>query len=165
MAIIPRLLFVLALVVAPIVVWTTSVPLPARVATHFARGGIANGFMSHDGYVTFMMLMTTLFPLAIVAITGFIPRFALSQIGRRTRDFWLSPERREATLGWIASHACSMGVLLTVFLLSIHFLTIEANQRTPARLDEHAALVLVIGFVVLLLVWLGAIALRFARRR
>ena len=51
MTIIPRLLFVLAMVVAPIVVWQTSVHLPARVATHFASGGYANGYMTHDGYV------------------------------------------------------------------------------------------------------------------
>ena len=165
MAILPRLLFVLVLVVAPIVVWMTSMGLPARVATHFARGGFANGFMSHDGYVMFMLLMTTLFPLVIVAMTGFIPRFAISQIGRRKRDFWLSAERRDATLGWLASHACAMGVLLCVFLVSIHLLTLEANQRTPPRLDEAAFFAVLIGFAVLLVVWIGAIALRFARMR
>ena len=57
MGVIPRLLYVLALVVAPIVVWTTSEPLPARVATHFGSGGYANGFMSHDAYLVFMLIM------------------------------------------------------------------------------------------------------------
>ena len=43
MGMIARMLFVLSLVVAPIVVWATSAPLPARVATHFARGGSPTG--------------------------------------------------------------------------------------------------------------------------
>ena len=53
MGIVVRMLFGLCLVVAPIVVWTTSAQLPARVASHFARGGYANGFMSQDAYVVF----------------------------------------------------------------------------------------------------------------
>ena len=40
MAIIPRLLFVLVLIVAPVVVYATSAALPERVATHFGRGGL-----------------------------------------------------------------------------------------------------------------------------
>ena len=48
MGIAVRMLFGLCVVVAPIVVWTTSAQLPARVASHFARGGYANGFMPHD---------------------------------------------------------------------------------------------------------------------
>ena len=165
MAVIPRLLYVLALVVAPIVVWTTSAALPGRVASHFGRGGLANGFMNHDTYLVFMLAMTTLVPLCVVAMTGFIPRVAISQIGRRKRDFWLSPQRRDATLGWLASHACFMGVLLSAFLVGIHLLTVEANARSPARLDESAAFAAVAAFVVLLIVWIGALALRFARMR
>ena len=67
MGIVARVSFVLAVVVAPIVVWTTSAQLPARVASHFGRGGYANGFMSHDAYVLFMLAMTTILPLVVVA--------------------------------------------------------------------------------------------------
>jgi uncharacterized membrane protein len=165
MGIIPRLMFVLVIVVAPILVWTTSAPLPARVATHFANGGQANGWMTRDGYVMFMLLMTTALPLVVVALTGFIPRIAMSQIAQGKRAYWLTPERREATLAWLASHACAMGVLLTVFLLGIHLLTIEANERTPARLDESAFFAVLIGFIVLLVIWIVTMALRFARMR
>jgi hypothetical protein len=165
MGVIPRLLFVLVLIVAPIVVWTTSAPLPARVATHFARGGLANGWMPHDGYVVFMLLMTTALPLALVAVTGFVPRLAISQISLPKRAYWLSPERREATLAWLAGHACTLGGLITAFLLGIHLLTVEANRHTPARLDESAFFVVLAGFLVLLVIWIVTMALRFARMR
>ena len=165
MGIIPRLLYVLALVVAPIVVWTTSEPLPSRVATHFARGGYANGFMSHDAYLVFILAMTTVVPLAVVAATGLLPRVATSRIKIRNREFWLSPQRREATLSFLTSHACAMGVLLTLFLVGIHFLVLEANERTPPRLDEHAFMVVLIAFLLLIAVWIGTLVLRFARER
>jgi hypothetical protein len=48
MGIVVQMLFALSLVVAPIVVWTTSAQLPARVASHFAKGGLANGFIIHE---------------------------------------------------------------------------------------------------------------------
>ena len=165
MGIIPRFLFVLALIVAPIVVWSTTSTLPVRVATHFGSGGMANGWMSRDGYALFMIVMITVLPLTIVSFTGFIPRFAVSQIARRKRDFWLSPQLRDETLAWLASHACSMGVLIIAFLSGIHFLTIEANRRSPPRLDESSMFAVVIGFVVLLVIWIGALALRFLRTR
>ena len=38
MSIVMRMLFGLCVVVAPIVVWTTSAQLPARVASHFGAG-------------------------------------------------------------------------------------------------------------------------------
>ncbi len=59
MAAIPRLLFLLVLIVVPVVVYATSASLPERVATHFGPGGVANGFMSHGGYLTFMLAMST----------------------------------------------------------------------------------------------------------
>ena len=91
MAIIPRLLFLLVLIVAPIVVYATSTGLPARVATHFGAGGLANGWMRHDVYLAFMLLMSTLLPLVVVRVTGFVPRIAVSQIKIANRDHWLSP--------------------------------------------------------------------------
>jgi uncharacterized membrane protein len=165
MAMIPRLLFVLMLIVGPIVVWATSSGLPARVATHFGRGGFANGWMTHDGYIAFMFLMVVLVPLVVVAGIGLIPRFATSRISLPHRQYWLSPERREATVGWLASHGCAMGILLILFMLGIHFLTLEANARSPARLDEAEFITVLAAFLVLLAIWIVAIALRFRSQR
>lgn len=42
MAILPRLLLLMLLIVAPAVIWAISGRLPFRVATHFGAGGNAN---------------------------------------------------------------------------------------------------------------------------
>lgn len=163
MAAIPRLLFLLVLIVVPVVVYATSSSLPARVATHFGPGGVANGFMSHGGYLAFMLAMSTLLPLFVVAMTGFVPRVAISQIKIANREHWLSPARREETLEWLMGHACLLGIVISLFLAGIHLLTVRANALSPARLDETLFFVLLGAFLVLLAAWMVAMALRFRR--
>ena len=63
----------------------------------------------------------------------------------------------------LAALGCAMGVLLILFLVGIHFLVLEANTRSPARLDESAFMVVLVGFLLLLALWIGALALRFGR--
>ena len=163
MAIIPRLLFVLVLIVAPIVVYGTSAGLPERVATHFGSGGLANGWMRHDVYVAFMVAMTTLLPLVVVALTGFVPRIATSQIKIANRDHWLAPARRAQTLAWLAGHASWLGIVLLLFLVGMHVLIVQANAVRPARLDEALFFTLMAAFVVLIFAWVVAMTLRFRR--
>lgn len=165
MLIIPRLLFVLTLVIVPALVYATSGTLPERVATHFGRGGLANGWMSHDGYVAFILSFTTLLPLCVVAVIGFFPRAVLSSRLMRNRDRWFSAEQRDHTVAFLISHACWMGILLSFFLAAIHFLTVEANERVPARLAESPLFALLAVFVALLAIWIIALAVRFRRAR
>ncbi len=163
MNLIPRLLFVLALVVVPVLVWTTTAGLPARVATHFGNGGVPNGWMSRDAYVALMLGLTTLVPLFVVALTGFVPRIALSQIRIANREHWLSPARRDETLAWLGSHACWLGLVLMAFLGGMHLLTVQANARVPIRLSEPHIFTLMGGFVALLVLWIAAMAVHFRR--
>jgi amino acid permease len=121
--------------------------------------------MSQDSYVLFMLAMTTVLPLVVVAAIGFIPRVATSRLSMRHREHWLAPERRAATMATLASWACAFGVVLILFLTGIHLLTLEANARTPARLDEGTFFVVLIAFLVLLAAWIGFMVIRFGRLR
>jgi len=163
MAIIPRLLFVLVLIVAPIVVYATSAGLPERVATHFGPGGVANGWMHHETYLALMLAMTTLLPLFVVAMTGFFPRIAVSQIKIANREHWLAPSRRAETLAWLTSHASWLGIVLSLFLVGMHVLLVQANAVRPARLDEPMFFMLLAAFVALLFAWIVTMTLRFRR--
>ena len=161
MAIIPRLLFVLAVVIAPIVVYATSAVLPAKVASHFGLGGLANGWMPRDVYVAVMVALTLLLPLLVTLTTGFIPSLAFSKLKAPAREYWNAPQRRPETLAWLKAHSCWLGILLALFLCGVHLLLVQANARTPPRLDEPQFFVLMAIFVVLLVVWLVRLTLRF----
>jgi uncharacterized membrane protein len=161
MTVIPRLLFVLVLVVAPIMIWATSAALPAQVASHFGAGGRANGWMTHDAYVALMLVLVTVLPVLVAACTGFVPRFATSRGMIAARDYWLAPARRAATLEWLASHACWMGILLALFLTGMHLLVVAAHEVAPPRLREPAFFVLLSGFGVLMCLWMALLRRHF----
>src|SRR3982751_2787150 len=121
--------------------------------------------MPHETYVLFMLAMTTLLPLVVVACIAFAPRLATSRLSTRYREHWLAPQRRAQTMATLATWACAFGVVLVLFLTAIHVLTVEANARAPARLDEGAFFVVLGGFVALLAAWVALMAIRFGRLR
>jgi uncharacterized membrane protein len=158
---ISRLFFVLLLIVSPIVVYVTSSSLPARVATHFGSGGLANGWMSQGAYIVFMLVMITAFPLLVAAASGMIPAAARAMVRKKMAS--MDAGRQEEAVRWLGGHAPLIGVLLCLLFLGIHFLTLDANARNPARLDEAVFFVVLIAFVVLVLIWSVAFALRLRR--
>ena len=165
MTIISRLLFVLALVIVPALVYATSGGLPDRVATHFGLGGVANGWMPRTGYVVFMLAFSALLPLVVVATSGLVPALTMSSRMVRNRDYWLAPERREATQGWLADHACWMGIVLILFLGGVHLLVVQANGRTPPQLAEAPLFVLLAALLVAIALWVITLHRRFRQVR
>ena len=89
------LFFALAIAVTATIL-ATSGNLPERIASHFANGGAANGWMSRDAYVVIVLAMATLLPLFIVAMMARLPRMNPRRIRLPHRDYWLAPERRDA---------------------------------------------------------------------
>ena len=67
------LFFALAIAVTATILATSGM-LPERVASHFASGGAANGWMSREAYVLIVLAMATLLPLFIVAMMARLPR-------------------------------------------------------------------------------------------
>jgi uncharacterized membrane protein len=165
MSIIARLLFVLALVIVPALIYATSAGLPELVATHFGFGGVANGWMPRTGYVVFMLALTTLLPLIIVATSGLVPALTMSSRMVRNPDYWLAPARREATQGWLASHACWMGVVLILFLGGAHLVVVQANTHTPPQLAEAPLFVLLAALLVAIALWVITLHRRFRQVR
>ena len=163
MTIFPRLLFAALLVLGPAIVWVTSGALPDRVATHFGGDGLANGWMTRDGYRVFMLALGTLAPLFAVLVSGFAPRAAASRGRVPNADYWLAPARRAATLTGMVNHACWLGCAMVVFFTAMHLLLLEANAAQPPRLPERPFVALLVGFLVVLAVWMFALRARFRR--
>jgi hypothetical protein len=137
--------------------------LPASIATHFAGGGWPNGWMTRAGYRTFMLLFVTVLPLFMVAMAGGLPRLFPGATNIPNRHHWMAPERREATLDFLAAHACWLGCLIVLFILGTHALLLQANHSVPVRLPTRAFFGMLAGFVVGLLVWILILVRRFRR--
>lgn len=160
-----RPLFIVLLVVGTILIVATTDHLPAQIASHFGAGGVANGWMSRNFYLLFMLAFAVILPIVIVLSMSVLPRWKAGGINIPNRDYWLDPARRESTLNYLTAHACWLGSLIVLFITAIHFLLIEANAAQPPRLPFQSFVTLLVLFVVALLAWMAMLALRFRNRR
>lgn len=141
----------------------TSEALPERVASHFARGGEANGWMPRETYVAFILIAALGVPLALVALLAWLPRAFPNAVNLPNRAYWFATERREATLASFSSFAWVFGSLLAALMAGVHWAILRANAGTPPRFPESAFWALLIGFGSILAIWLAAWYLRFRR--
>ena len=157
-------LFPLALLGVLAYVVTTSISLPERVASHFAANGMANGYMTRDGYRTFIVCFALGVPLFVVAVVAILPRAFPGAINIPDRDYWMAPERRENTLGYLTGWACSLGSILSLFIAAIHSAVRVANEYDPPRLPSTLFFIILSAFGVAMVVWIVALATHFRRR-
>jgi uncharacterized membrane protein len=133
---IPSILLTVLLVTAAAVLYATAERLPLRIASHFDFAGNVNGYMSRNAYLLFMTLVTLGVPVLIVVLNGVLLRLSPRFVNLPSRDYWLAPERRDETYASLAAMGSVVACLLTAFMIALHLLIVEANARTPPRLDS-----------------------------
>ena len=155
------LVFALCLVASATFIVATSHALPEQVASHFGYGNAANGFMTRDGYLVFMLAFAVALPLLLATTIGLLPRIWPNAVNLPHRDYWLDPTRRDATLNALAAHGAWLGSLTTLFIAATHYVLLVANATSPPRLPADLFRILLIGFVVGVALWIAALVLRF----
>ena len=155
------LVLFLCLAVAAAYIVTTTVALPDQVASHFGPGNAANGFMTRDGYLVFMLFFTLVLPLFLAAMVGLLPRMRPNSIKLPNREHWLDPMRREGTLNSLSAYGAWLGIMIAVFTAAVHYVLLVANASSPPRLPADLFWMLLVGFLVAMAVWIGALYLRF----
>ncbi|HEX4885934.1 MAG TPA: DUF1648 domain-containing protein [Casimicrobiaceae bacterium] len=141
----------------------TAGALPPRVATHFGAGGMANGWMAREGYVAFALLLQLVLPVMLFLGVGWLP----GRLGRFTnlphREYWLAPPQRPVTLGWLRGLGATMGCAMALLASGLHAAILDANARTPPRLDEPLFLAGLVAFGVVIVGCVIAMHRRFRR--
>jgi uncharacterized membrane protein len=153
----------ITLILATAFIYFTSDSLPPVVASHFAAGGAANGFMPHPAYVRFMLVVVIALPLFIALMVGLTGALPARFINLPNRDYWLAPERQAETLDYLRRHGSHFGILLAVFFCFVHWLVIRANALQPAHFPEALFFGGMAAFVVALIIWLGSFVGHFRR--
>ena len=137
--------------------------LPERVASHFAADGMATSYMTRQAYLLFTIGLVVLLPafvgIVIVVAARHFPRF----VNLPNRDYWLAPERREATISFLTAHSAWLAALFATFAFAIHLLLIRANRAVPPRLESGPFLALMLVFSIVVVIWISALARRFRR--
>ncbi len=134
--------------------------LPERVATHFDWHGQPNGWMSRQGYLTFMAIFGLVFPL-VPAVMSLLVRFLpAGAINIPHREYWLAPERRGETASYLFRHMLWLSSIMSALTSVLHQMTVEANQQAPPRLS-NAIWALLAVFLVGIFVWGFALVRHF----
>ncbi len=127
---------------------TTSTNLPLQMASHFNAEGIADGFMSQEGYTNTMLALIVLVP-GLLALTPLgMRKLPANLINIPHKEYWLTPERRELTFQTLNRFMSVMACFLLLFLSYVHWLVILANERQPPAMS---VLNIVLGMIVFLL--------------
>ncbi len=137
---VPRNVFVILLIVGVVVQHAWYWPqLPERMATHFGANGHPNDWMSRTAATLLLAGLQIGIPLFLVFVNALAGRLPDSMLNIPNREYWLSPERKEATLVHMNRMMNWITALTAVFLLALSHLTFLANQnRTDLNLPIFA---------------------------
>lgn len=145
-------------------VWLTAAQLPERVATHFGMAGEPNGWMTRAGHVQFTLLFGLGVPAFVLGIFAIIGRCGDRWLNIPNKEYWLAPERRQATFDFIARQGFWFAGLFIAFLAGIHHSILAANSRSPVALPASDVGWIAGPYLVATLVWVAIFIGRFARR-
>ena len=152
------LLFLLAAFVG-----LTASALPEVVASHFGATGAANGFMPRGIYMTVMLLLIVGVPLLLAFIPTSIAGPSGTKLNIPHREYWLAPERREATLAYIGGMARWFAGQVAVFLAYVHWLVVRAHRLQPPELSTAGITAGLVIFFLLSSAWLATLWAHFRR--
>ena len=157
----PLLAVVLAVAAAFILLSGQS--LPPVVASHFAAGGNADGFMPRNAYLGLMLLITVGIPFLQALGHNLIRLVPPRLVSLPNRDYWLSSERSAETFSFLRNHGIYFSALTAVFLCFIHWRVVQANQTQPPHFSPSWFVAGLVLFLLAVAVWVGVIFLHFRR--
>jgi uncharacterized membrane protein len=144
-------------------VWWTSASLPEAVASHFGAGGAANGFMPRASFVAFTLALVVVVPALLHSLGWLSARIPVRFVNLPNRNYWLAPERRDATLAALGRFGGWLGYATLGLLCAVHWLVVRANAQQPPRLEQAPLVALVSIYLVALFVGMAAVLGRFFR--
>jgi uncharacterized membrane protein len=137
--------------------------MPPVVATHVGTSGMPNGWQTQSQFFTLELVL-----LGVCLLLGFgIPRLVgalpLSLVNVPNKEYWLAPERRDATLAYFKTQFAWFGCAVLAFLLAVNHLVFKANQTHPRHLDNTTFALAMFGFLAYMGVWTVRLVLYFSK--
>jgi uncharacterized membrane protein len=137
--------------------------LPDGVATHFNTAGRADGWMSRTLYTWFTLLLQIALPALIGYLVNTLPQRLSHWTNIPYREYWLAPERLNASVSFLAAQGYRLGCLIVMLTLGLHYVVLVANQQTPPLLPARTFLAVVGAFFIVLFLWVIKLFQRFSK--
>lgn len=137
--------------------------MPAVVATHYDVAGHPNGWMTRAGMIGFQLAILAVTAGAFLGLPVLLGRLSPNLINIPHREYWLSPERRAASLTALQNWMAVLGCGVVFLMMAVTGLLQHANRVTPPRLSTPALLACLGGFLVYIVGTMIALYRRFPR--
>jgi uncharacterized membrane protein len=137
--------------------------LPDIVGSHFNAAGKVNGTSSKLGYfIAYFgsLAITSSFTQVLPLILKYIPT---SLINLPHREYWLSGDRREASLQFLKVHFSWFGVAIMFLMVVIFHITFMANLNQIAEINSLLFWFLLGAFLLFTIWWTVILVRRFPK--
>jgi uncharacterized membrane protein len=120
--------------------------MPQRMASHFAADGHVNGWQSREAFFVLMIVVSSASAVVCFLAPRQIAAKANARINLPNREYWLAPERREATMRYISATMAWFGCGILFVLISGTFFALQANLGPDPRFNSQAMILVLGGF-------------------
>jgi len=159
----PKWILVFLYVAAVVQLGWIGSQMPAVVATHYDGAGHPNGWMSRAGMIGFQLGILAITAASFLGLPVLLGRLSPTLINIPHREYWLAPERRNATMTGLQNWMAGMGCGVVLLMMAVAHLVHRANLTTPPRLSSAALLACLGGFLVYIVGSLIVLYRRFPR--
>ncbi|NLX99787.1 MAG: DUF1648 domain-containing protein [Rhodopirellula sp.] len=137
--------------------------LPARMASHFAGDGHANGWSGKPAFFV-VHLATLAGTAALLSTIGWImPWFPKSTVNLPHKEYWLSEQQAAKTYAVLSAQMMWFAAGTVAFFIGLGHLVFRANLLPQPRLSDGVWWLLV-GYLAFTTIWCAGLLVRFARR-
>jgi hypothetical protein len=173
-------IFVLPLVIFAVQTMVHYPALPERIASHFDFAGNPNGWSSKSSFFLMLGGLQGFFSLLFWGLSVGLRKIPPTLINIPRRDYWLAPERRAASLEYLATWCVWFGLATQLLLAAVLELSIRANLKAapPAGLLDglpggaqspptamgQPFVGLLIAYLAFTFVWVVKLYVRFWRK-
>lgn len=151
-----RLLFVGSIVAGALQVPLQQARLPERMAAHFNLAGEPDGWMSRGAFAAVSSAVVLVVGAILAGVFALIRRLPDRYFSLPRRDYWLAPERRASTIGFLDRRLSWLGIATLLLLMVLAQLVIRANLSGDPRLPAFLPLFLLGPYLILV----GVLAFR-----
>jgi serine/threonine-protein kinase len=137
--------------------------LPDSVATHFDVTGQADGWMSRVVYIWFALAFLSGLPILIAYLITRLSRRLPQWTNIPNRAYWLAPERRAASMGFLAAQGFRLGCFIVMVTIGLHYTILVANQQSPPVLPMRTFSAVIGAFFIVLTLWVVKFYQRFPK--
>lgn len=138
--------------------------LPETVVSSFELDGRAGGWSSRTAFLATYLVSVAITAASFLALPVLLRRFDGRGLNIPHADYWLAPERLEATIDHIARQLLWFGLVTVAFLGWTHQLVILANLNGTERMAAGPFWAGLGAFLAYAVWWTLRLSLHFQRR-